>query len=299
MADPLASSGVAQIPALIAKWREAAKQADRLMAEADARGFDGANAHAFRKERRIWTTCADELEAALLAVDAPPEPSGHRHTAECYGRQGETVIGPLCGFAETQAAVDAPRDRVCPWCGDSLYVLKASGGCLTAEKHGYLWHAECADAREAVDAPPNDVDTLRQVCAEMYQVAGVLGASEKVLDNLAAAASGKPLPHESVLPYAVDAPPPQAEEPWQPIATAPSVRPGGLVLVALIRDGVIWRVSEAAFNGLGWYTKSGEACHWRTHWMPEAAPRDAATSGAARNANERGLSKSATDGRRR
>ncbi len=71
---------------------------------------------------------------------------------------------------------------------------------------------------------------------------------------------------------AVAAPPPQAEEPWQPIMTAPSARPGELVLVALIRDGVIWRVSEAAFNGLGWYTKSGEACHWRTHWMPLTAP---------------------------
>lgn len=53
---------------------------------------------------------------------------------------------------------------------------------------------------------------------------------------------------------------------WQQMETAPQNRT--LVLVALIRDGVIWRASEAAFNGLGWYTKSGEACHWRTHWAP-------------------------------
>ncbi len=57
---------------------------------------------------------------------------------------------------------------------------------------------------------------------------------------------------------------------WQPMDTAPKDKT--LVIVALIRDGVIWRVSDAAFNGLGWYTKSGEACHWRTHWMPLPDP---------------------------
>ncbi len=55
---------------LIARWRDAAEQASRRSAECDARGFDGENAHAFRKERRIWTTCADEL--AALQTSAPP-----------------------------------------------------------------------------------------------------------------------------------------------------------------------------------------------------------------------------------
>jgi hypothetical protein len=53
---------------------------------------------------------------------------------------------------------------------------------------------------------------------------------------------------------------------WMPIETGPTDKT--LVLVALIRDGVIWRVSDAAFNGLGWYSKAGVACHWRTHWSP-------------------------------
>lgn len=44
-------------------------------------------------------------------------------------------------------------------------------------------------------------DQLRSLCAEVYQVAGVLGASVKVLDNLSAAAVGKELPHGTLLPY--------------------------------------------------------------------------------------------------
>ena len=41
---------------------------------------------------------------------------------------------------------------------------------------------------------------LQQVCAEAYQLAGAIGAPEKALDNLAAAANGKPIPHATFLP---------------------------------------------------------------------------------------------------
>lgn len=61
---------------------------------------------------------------------------------------------------------------------------------------------------------------------------------------------------------------------WQPIDTHDK-DDRELNLVALIRDGVIWRVSEARDTGLGWYSKSGEACHWRTHWMPLTLPLSA------------------------
>jgi hypothetical protein len=52
-----------------------------------------------------------------------------------------------------------------------------------------------------LDAARIERDRLRALCAELYQVAGELGADARVLDNLWAAAQGKPLPHDSLLPY--------------------------------------------------------------------------------------------------
>ena len=42
---------------------------------------------------------------------------------------------------------------------------------------------------------------LQKLCAEMYQVYGTCGSSARVLDQLSAAASGKPLPYPTLLPY--------------------------------------------------------------------------------------------------
>lgn len=42
---------------------------------------------------------------------------------------------------------------------------------------------------------------LRNLCAEMYQIAGVLEAPAKVLDQLSAGAQGKKLPHSTLLPF--------------------------------------------------------------------------------------------------
>ncbi len=56
-------------------------------------------------------------------------------------------------LADLLRAEAAPRDveikdRICPWCGDRLIVLKSSHGCLIGEKHGYVWHAACVEALE-------------------------------------------------------------------------------------------------------------------------------------------------------
>ena len=42
--------------------------------------------------------------------------------------------------------------------------------------------------------------SLQQVCGEAYRLAGAVGAPVKALDNLAAAACGKPMPHATFLP---------------------------------------------------------------------------------------------------
>jgi hypothetical protein len=57
------------LDALIARWRELAQRAWGWADEAEKQN-DGANAHAFRKERRIWNTCAHELEKRLAASPA-------------------------------------------------------------------------------------------------------------------------------------------------------------------------------------------------------------------------------------
>ena len=41
----------------------------------------------------------------------------------------------------------------------------------------------------------------QQLFAELYQILGALCATEKVLDQVLAAAEGKPLPYESLLPF--------------------------------------------------------------------------------------------------
>ena len=44
------------------------------------------------------------------------------------------------------------------------------------------------------------ISILERVCAEAYQLAGAVGAPERALDNLAAAAGGEAIPHATFLP---------------------------------------------------------------------------------------------------
>lgn len=67
--------------------------------------------------------------------------------------------------------------------------------------------ASCDDVARRVDeciALRTERDSLRLACGEAYQMAGVLGAPTNALDNLSAASTGAPLPHETFLP--VEAP---------------------------------------------------------------------------------------------
>jgi hypothetical protein len=56
-----------------------------------------------------------------------------------------------------------------------------------------------------LEAARAEIDRLRQLCAEVYQVAGALGAAVPVLDALWAAAQGRPVPPASLLPYTTQA----------------------------------------------------------------------------------------------
>ncbi len=79
-----------------------------------------------------------------------------------------------------------------------IAALIARADAILAEHHDW---AERDGVFCRVGDRGSEIDRLRTLCAEMYQVAGTLGADARVLDNLSAAASGKPLPHASLLPY--------------------------------------------------------------------------------------------------
>jgi hypothetical protein len=56
----------------------------------------------------------------------------------------------------------------------------------------------------ALERTEKEIETLRSVCAEAYQMAGALDAPEEALDNLLAASAGEPIPHGSFLPVIGD-----------------------------------------------------------------------------------------------
>jgi transcriptional regulator with XRE-family HTH domain len=64
--------------------------------------------------------------------------------------------------------------------------------------------ADIAQLRSTIATQAEEIERLRLVCAEAYQFAGAHNAPVEVLDNLDAAASGEPLPHESFLPVAIE-----------------------------------------------------------------------------------------------
>ena len=60
------------------------------------------------------------------------------------------------------------------------------------------------DEARVVAALKREVGRLRTVCSEAHQFAGVVGAPVRVLDNLAAAAAGRLLPHTTFLPVSIN-----------------------------------------------------------------------------------------------
>ena len=90
-----------------------------------------------------------------------------------------------------------------------LDALKYAAGCLPSDECSDRYLNALAESvvRRGLSRAFNDLnrvtaerDALRNVCAEAYQLAGALDSPIEALDNLAAAMTGRPLPHESFLP---------------------------------------------------------------------------------------------------
>jgi hypothetical protein len=56
----------------------------------------------------------------------------------------------------------------------------------------------------SIDTLQRRVEALERLCGEAYQFAGAVGAPVRVLDALAAAANGDPIPEASVLPIVAE-----------------------------------------------------------------------------------------------
>jgi hypothetical protein len=78
----------------------------------------------------------------------------------------------------------------------------------TREAQAFASHYadEVFELRTKVARLEAERDAARQLCATAYQVAGAAGASVELLDNLSAAASGQPIPHDhgAGLPFVAD-----------------------------------------------------------------------------------------------
>ena len=83
--------------------------------------------------------------------------------------------------------------------------IRSAGAGLVGGEHDFaILGSSTMDDSGDRDARINELErricTLERVCAEAYQLAGTVGAPVKALDNLAAAAEGRPIPHETFLP---------------------------------------------------------------------------------------------------
>lgn len=84
--------------------------------------------------------------------------------------------------------------------GQAYSVLSYSDGSVTVT-HQPTNQLVCnADIGQLLVQAVEEIEQLRQVCAEMYQYAGAADAPERVLDNLSAAMCGEELPHMTILP---------------------------------------------------------------------------------------------------
>lgn len=118
---------------------------------------------------------------------------------------------PFCG-----ERIDPPRSRQSSSERSEGFVAFAvcySGGYATTAHRMGLGDTEIEAIRDAAAkwsrrahpaSVPDEVRSLRNLCAELYQVLGVLDAPANVLDAASAAANGEPVPAGSLLPFSCE-----------------------------------------------------------------------------------------------
>lgn len=91
-----------------------------------------------------------------------------------------------------------------PYCQSCGKMIMQSNVCYGINPDAVCSCSQPAPAVSAPIAASPSAEALRNLCGEMYQIAGSLGAPANVLDNLSCAAQGLPLPHETLLPFRAD-----------------------------------------------------------------------------------------------
>ncbi len=217
MTDSLAS-----IRALIAKWRDLRQKATDV-------GFAAAGTHRGYEASGVCEgldRCIDDLQAALLAVDAPQEALQQQYDDWYRPMFKDSPDNFNAAESVKAVAVDAPPPQA-----DILWEAFEAGH--------HAWPTPEQPTRRA--AFERWFESARQSVAELP-------------DWL------RPSP---------SAPPPQAEEPWQPIETAPK---DGFIIGAWPCTGAAsgWDVGEVVRERGGWENYTGECSP--THWKPLPAP---------------------------
>jgi hypothetical protein len=94
----------------------------------------------------------------------------------------------------------------------SAAAMRAAERTIVTDPADYDGMQEFVDAIAAIidaEIKPlvEQVSSLRKVCAEAYQLAGLfadrIDNAKEALDNLSAAANGEPIPHETFLPVSI------------------------------------------------------------------------------------------------
>lgn len=156
-----------------------------------------------------WERENEAMEALRAALAEQKCPCGDRPADQC---PGEWEPGCDLGANEKYAKV-AEQPHPVAW---------------MVKDEGLYWTEEAAIRRANQFVEPLDVvalyttppapQSLRDLCAAAYQVVGVADGPVEMLDNLWAAAEGKPLPHDpgAGLPWSPPSPQPLTELPPLP-----------------------------------------------------------------------------------